>query len=88
MYDIPAVNNFDKYDEPRLHMEKLLSAHLIEFDLSLRILCPLETAGIRTLGDLTNHSKKNLRSIKQLGKLSVETLENLLNRLGLSFAKE
>lgn len=84
MYDLSAINDFDKYDEPRLHMEKLLSAHLIEFDLSLRILCPLESAGIRTLGDLVKHSKKNLRKIRQVGELSIEILQNLLDRLGLS----
>ena len=88
MYDIPTINDFDKYDEPRLHMEKLLSAHLIEFDLSLRILCPLESAGINTLGDLVKHSKKSLRKIRQVGELSIEILQNLLVRLGLSLAQD
>lgn len=88
MYTNPPTHDFDWYDEPRLHMEKLLSVNLIEFDLSLRILCPLESAGVRTLGDLVKHSRKSLRRIRQLGKLSVETLENLLTYLGLSLAKE
>lgn len=38
------INEFDKYDEPRLHMERLLKAKLVEFDISIRILIPLEVA--------------------------------------------
>lgn len=68
-------------------MERLLKARLVEFDLSLRILCPLEAAGIRTLGDLIKHSKKSLRKFHQLGRISVETLENFLHYHGLELAK-
>lgn len=88
MIEKPTINSeFDKYDEPRLHMERLLKVRLVEFDLSLRILCPLESAGIKTLGDLTKQTKKGLRKIHQLGKISVETLENFLAYHGLALAK-
>lgn len=83
----PPPENFDKYDEYRLHMETLMKAHLVEFDLSLRILIPLENAGIRTLGDLSKHSKESLRKINQLGRLSVERLDALMKQLGLSLAQ-
>ena len=66
---------------------RLLKAHLVEFDISLRILCPLEKAGIRTLGDLVNQTAKGLRKINQLGRISVETLEKFLAYHGLSLAK-
>lgn len=79
--------DFDKYDEPRLHMERLMKAHLVEFDLSLRILCPLESAGIRTIGDLIKHSKKSLRKIHQLGRISVDTLERFLHYHGFALAE-
>lgn len=89
MYSLPDnTSEFDKYEEPRLHMERLLKARLIEFDLSLRILIPLEKAGIRTIGDLTKQSKKSLRAIPQLGRLSVDLLAQLLDRYRLSFAEE
>lgn len=78
-------NAFDKYDEPRLHMERLLKVKLVEFDLSLRILIPLESAGILTLGDLIKQTPANLRTIPQIGALSVGILEKLLDRLGLQF---
>lgn len=81
------THDFDRYDEPRLHMEALMKAHLVEFDLSIRILIPLEDAGIRTLGDLVKRSKDELRKIPQLGRLSVTRIEELLNRLDLSLAQ-
>lgn len=89
MYAYPDDNedNFDKYDEPRLHMERLLKAKLVEFDLSLRILLPLESAGIITLGDLVGQSRKSLRGIKNLGRISIDKLEHLLSQLDLSLSK-
>lgn len=89
MYCSPESDiDFDMYDEPRLHMEALMNAKLVEFDLSLRILIPLEKAGIRTLGALCAKSKKELRQIPQLGKLSVETLEKFLDYHLLSLKEE
>lgn len=80
-------NEFDKYNEPDLHMERLMNTKLLEFDLSIRVLLPLESAGIRTLGDLTKRTKKELRTIPQLGRLSIQCLEKLLSELNLSLAK-
>lgn len=80
--------DFDKYDEPRLHMERLYRTLLVEFDFSMRIICPLDAAGIRTIGDLIKHSRKKLLSIKQLGKTSVDTLEKFLSRYDLALAKQ
>ena len=75
MYSIPEHDNaFNKYDEPRLHMERLLQTRLVEFDLSLRILIPLESKGILTIGDLTRQSRHSLRKIKNIGATSVNTL--------------
>ena len=82
-----TLNNFDKYDEPRLHIERLLKVHLLEFGLSLRILCPLEDAGIITLGDFVNKSAKDLLKIKMLGSVSVEKIEKFLEYHGFSLAK-
>ncbi len=62
-----------------------MRTHLIEFDLSLRILIPLESAGIRTLGDLVKQDRDSLRKIKQLGKISIDKLEALLTYHGFHF---
>lgn len=76
--------DFDKYDEPRLHMERLLKAHLVEFDISMRILCPLERVGIRTLGDLVKQDRESLKKIFNIGKLSLERIESFLSYHNLS----
>lgn len=81
-------NEFDKYDEPRLHMEKLLSASLVEFDLPLRLVIALDNAGIRRLGDLVKHSKKELLSVNRLGIVSVNIISLLLERLRLNLKAE
>lgn len=87
MFSSPSPSDdFDKYDEPRLHMECLMKAPLIDFDLSIRILIPLESAGIRTLGDLTKQTRESLKAIRSLGNTSIKKLENLLayHKLSLS----
>lgn len=82
-----SASEFDKYDEPRLHMERLLKAKLVEFDISLRILIQLESAGIKTLGDLIKTNHKSLMQIPQIGENSVNVLHKLLDRLDLSFSE-
>lgn len=77
----------DYYDEPRLHMERLLRAPLIEFDISLRILLPLEAVGVRRLKDLIKYSHKRLLKVNRLGVHAVAELEALLASLDLSLAK-
>lgn len=79
------VIDFDKYDELRLHTERLMRVHLVEFDISMRILCPLERAGIRTIGDLVKQTPTSLRRIRNLGVGSVKKLEEFLTYHKLSF---
>lgn len=81
------ADDFDKYDEPRLHMERLLNAHLVEFDLSLRILCPLENAGIKTIGQLLQLNRTSLFGIPNIGSAAIHTIESFLARYALSLSK-
>lgn len=81
-------DSLDKYDEPRLHMERLMKARLIEFDLSLRLLIPLEDAGIKTLGDLVKQTRQSLHAIHQIGSTKIEHLATFLHSQGLSLAGE
>lgn len=76
-------NSFDYYDEMRLHMEKLMSASLIEFDIPMRIAIPLDNAGIRRLGDLVRKSRTDLMSINRIGEKAVDELERILKRFDL-----
>ena len=84
----PSEVDIDKYDEPRLHMERLLKTHLMEFDISLRILIPLESAGITRLGHLVKQTRESLSQINQLGRISIEKIESFLAYHGLSLAEK
>lgn len=65
-------------------MEVLLSSPLIDFDISMRILIPLENAGIRRLRDLVCLSREDLLKVNRLGVKAADEMERLLDRLGLS----
>lgn len=80
------THEFDLYDEPRLHMERLLQTKLVEFDLPLVILLPLEKSGIITLGDLTGKTYNSLMRINNLGVGRIGRLVSLLESLDLKLA--
>lgn len=77
-------NSFDKYDEMRLHMEQLLSSHITEFDIPMRIAIPLDDVGIRRLKDLVCLTRDDLLKINRVGEKSADELERILDRFGLS----
>lgn len=81
----PTINEFDKYDEPRLHMEQLFKASLVEFDLPLRILIPLEKAGIKRVGDLLKYDRHELLQFSQVGQVSLNALDKVLEFLDLEW---
>jgi len=65
--------------------DALLARNLEEFDLSVRTANCLKNASIQTLRDLVSRSEKDILEIKNFGKKSLEELQELLGRLGLSF---
>lgn len=79
---------FEKFDEYRIHMETFLSAPLIDFDIPLRILIPLENAGIKRLRDLVSLTREELLAVPRLGIVAVEHLEKLLSHYDLSLKKK
>ncbi len=66
-------------------MDLLLAKSLEDFDLSVRTANCLKNASIQTLKDLVSKSEKDILEIKNFGKKSLEELQELLARLGLSF---
>jgi DNA-directed RNA polymerase subunit alpha len=65
--------------------DALLARSLEEFDLSVRTANCLKNASIQTLRDLVSRSERDILEIKNFGKKSLEELQELLGRLGLSF---
>ena len=56
-----------------------------ELDLSVRSFNCLKRAGIDTVEDLTNRTVEDMIKIRNLGKKSLEEVEQKLRSLGLSF---
>ena len=79
-------SEFDRYNEPALHMERLLKARLVEFTLPLNLLIHLEAINVRTLGDLVKKRAADLLKARRIGPISVRLLERLLFRYGLHMA--
>ena len=68
--------------------EALLTKSLDDFDLSVRTSNCLKNASIATVGDLIARSEREILEIKNFGKKSLEELQELLGRLGLSFGMD
>ena len=66
-------------------LEAVLSKSLDDFDLSVRTANCLKNASIGTVRDLVSHSESEILEIKNFGKKSLEELQELLGRLGLTF---
>lgn len=66
-------------------MDELLSRNIDDLELSVRSANCLKNANINTLGDLVRRSEKEMLDTKNFGQKSLEELQELLSRLGLSF---
>jgi len=76
----------DDAENPEL--EAVLSKNLDDFDLSVRTANCLKNAAIGTVRDLVSRSENEILEIKNFGKKSLEELQELLDRLGLSFGMD
>lgn len=66
-------------------VDAVLAKNLEEFDLSVRTANCLKNANIQTVRELVAKSEREILEIKNFGKKSLEELQELLVRLGLSF---
>jgi len=66
-------------------VDAVLAKNLEEFDLSVRTANCLKNANIQTVRELVSKSEREILEIKNFGKKSLEELQELLVRLGLSF---
>lgn len=89
MYAQPTPDNsFDKYDEMRFHMEQLLSASIVDFDIPMRIAIPLDGVGVRRVMDLVRMKREDIFKVNRLGEKSVSEIERILDRFGLSLGMD
>lgn len=69
-------------------MDELLARSIDELDLSVRSANCLKNANIHTLRDLVRRSEKEMLETKNFGRKSLEELQELLSKLGLSFSMD
>ncbi len=78
----------EEFDEEVLHMRQQLKTKLVDMDLSVRALNCLKAADVETLGELVVFNKNDLLKFRNFGKKSLTELDELLDRLSLSFGMD
>ena len=69
-------------------VDALLAREIDELDLSVRSANCLKNANIHTLRELVGRTEKDMMETKNFGRKSLEELQDLLGKLGLSFGME
>ena len=67
--------------------EKVLEMTIEELDLSVRSFNCLKRAGINTVEELTQRTEEDMMKVRNLGKKSLEEVQQKLDALGLSLKK-
>ena len=65
-------------------MEKILEMSIDELDLSVRSFNCLKRAGINTVEELTQRNEDDMMRVRNLGRKSLEEVQQKLQALGLS----
>ncbi len=68
--------------------EKVLEMTIEDLDLSVRSYNCLKRAGINTVKELTEKTEEDMMKVRNLGKKSLEEVENRMGELGLSLKKK
>ena len=69
-------------------LDALLAKNIDELDLSVRSANSLKNANIHTLRDLVRRSEKDMLETKNFGKKSLEEVQEVLDKLGLSLGMD
>ena len=88
MVETASPDAIEEFDEEVLHMRQLLKRQLDDLNLSVRALNCLKAAEVNTLGQLVTYNKNDLLKFRNFGKKSLSELEELLDGLNLTFARD
>ena len=79
------VNDMDiMVEKPEGQKEKVLEMTVEQLDLSVRSFNCLKRAGINTVSELTDKTEDEMMKVRNLGKKSLEEVQEKLDELGLS----
>ncbi len=86
--ETPQPESPEEFDEEVLKMRQMLKSKLSDMDLSVRALNCLKSAEVETLGELVQLHKTDLLKFRNFGKKSLSELDELLEKLNLSFGMD
>ena len=69
-------------------LDALLAKNIDELDLSVRSANSLKNANIHTLRDVVRRTEKDMLETKNFGKKSLEEVQEVLDKLGLSLGMD
>ena len=72
----------------KIKKEKVLEMTIEELDLSVRSYNCLKRAGINTVQELTNKTEEDMMKVRNLGRKSLEEVQEKLEELGLGLRKD
>lgn len=75
-------------EKPESHRDKVLELTIEELDLSVRSFNCLKRANINTVEDLISKSDDDMMKVRNLGRKSLEEVQNKLAMMGLSLASD
>ena len=79
------MSSASDYNEPENDSkEKVLEMTIEELDLSVRAFNCLKRAGINTVAELVQRNQEDMMKVRNLGKKSLEEVEQKLVALGLA----
>ena len=81
-YDQVVTIGFNEKEDD--HREKVLEMTIEELDLSVRAYNCLKRAGINTVAELVQRNQEDMMKVRNLGKKSLEEVEQKLAALGLA----
>lgn len=76
------------FDEDTLRVRQLLKSKLSDLGLSVRALNCLRAAEVETVGELVKFTRSELLKFRNFGKKSLTEIEELMEKLGLTFGME
>ena len=75
-------------EKPETHRDKALEMTIEELDLSVRSFNCLKRANINTVRDLISRTPEEMMKVRNMGKKSLDEVQNKLAMMGLSLATE
>lgn len=66
-------------------IKEVMDINVVDFEFSVRCTNCMKNMGIKTLADLTKHSQEEIAKMRNMGRKSLEEIDNKLAELELSY---